>query len=645
MIRRPRRPGLNPAFCLCLLLLPAAPAAAAESPAVDTAALKQLSIEELMQIDVTSVSRRSEPFSRAAAAVTVITREDLRRSGVASLPQALRLASSLFVARSSQRDWVITARGFAITTANKLLVLIDGRSIYTPLFSGTFWDVQDTLLEDVERIEVIRGPGATLWGANAVNGIINIITRRAADTQGGLVTVAAGSPVERGFGGVRYGGALGSEGKYRVYGKAFDRGPLELAGGASARDPARMGQGGFRAEWKPAAADGVTLQGDLYKGHEGEAVRADTELDGGNLLGRWSRRLAAGSDLELQAYWDRTHRRIPDLFEEHRDTWDLDLQHHLALGGRHDVVWGAGFRRTRDRVGNSTAVAFLPDRRTQDLYSLFAQDEIALRGDRLHLTVGTKLEHNDSTGLEVQPNVRLAWTPVDRRTLWGAVSRAVRTPTRLDEDVRFLSSGQVVLAGAPDFQSEKLIAYELGYREQFGAGLSLDLSTFYNVYTDLRSQDLSAGGTLPIVLANNLEAETWGAELRANVQAASWWRLQGGVAWFDKHLHVKPGTSDRFGGLEEGNDPRQRYSLRSTMDLPGGFELDGWLRRVGRLPFPGLAAYTDLDLRLGWHANRSIELSLVGQSLLRARHAEFTAIGAPGEEVPRGFYGKVTWIF
>jgi iron complex outermembrane recepter protein len=632
--------------CALWLVGSAAPARAAGTAlqAVDPADLKNLSIEELMQLDVTSVSRRSERLSQAAAAIAVITQEDLRRSGVTNLPDALRLVNSVFVGRSSQRDWAITARGFAITTSNKLLVLIDGRSIYTPLFSGTFWDVQDTLLEDVERIEVIRGPGATLWGANAVNGIINVITKRAADTQGGLAVAGAGDPVERGFGAVRYGGTAGESGHYRVYGKAFDRGPLEFAAGDSARDPMRMGQGGFRTDWGEGKADAFTLQGDAYDGRIGEAIRADTHVDGGNLLGRWSRHVSERSSLDVQLYWDRTHRLIPDTFEEHRDTFDLDLQHHLRAGERHDVVWGFGLRRTQDRVGNSAAVAFVPSRQSQDLYSVFAQDEIGLRDD-LHLTAGTKLEHNSYTGFEVQPNFRLAWTPNDRRTFWAAVSRAVRTPTRLDEDIEFLSGGQVVLRGSTGFVAEKLTAYELGYREQLRPEASVDLATFYNVYHDLRSQDFSPGGTLPIVLANNLEAETWGAELRANFQPVPWWHWHAAYAYLDKHLHVRPGTSDRFGGLEEGNDPHNRLALRSMLDLPGRVELDAWLRWVDDLPAPLVRPYQELDVHLGWHVKPSLELALVGQNLLHARHQEFGAVGAPGEQIQRGFYGKATWSF
>ena len=366
------------AFLLGGLALSGTPA---QAQVVDPAELKNLSIEELTQLDVTSVSRRSERLSQVAAAVTVITQEDLRRSGATSLAEALSLATSLHVARSTQGSWAISARGFNGTAADKMLVQIDGRSIYTPLFAGVFWDVQDVLLEDVDRIEVIRGPGATLWGANAVNGIINIITKPAADTQGGLVTAGAGTPLERSFGAVRYGGAFGeasddtsAAGHYRVYGKGFDRGPLVFVSGRSAQDPMHMGQGGFRSDWHATGQDVLTLQGDAYSGQLGQALHSDTRLDGGNLLGRWSRSVSERSDLEVQVYWDRTHRDIPGQFEEHRDTWDVDLQDHLRLSEKNDLVFGGGFRSTADRVGNSASILFLPDRRTRNLFSLFAQD-------------------------------------------------------------------------------------------------------------------------------------------------------------------------------------------------------------------------------------------------------------------------------
>lgn len=607
--------------------------------------LKKLSIEELMDLDVTSVSRRSEKLSRAAAAITVITQEDLRRSGVTSLPEALRLAVSLHVARFDGRTWAISARGFNLTTANKMLVLIDGRSVYTPLFSGVFWDVQDTVLEDVDRIEVIRGPGATLWGANAVNGVINVITRNAAETQGGLAAAGAGNE-EHGFATARYGGALGETGHYRVYARYYDRDGLARQNGDDAGDGARMGQSGFRADWTGAATDSFTVQGDVYDGRLGHIVQDDTRVDGGNLLGRWSRRFSATSSADLQVYWDRTHRDIPAQFEEHLDTWDLDFQHRLQPAPGHDLTWGLGYRYSRDRVDNSPLVAFLPEHRGLDLASGFIQDEIAFAADRLHLTVGTKLEHNESTGFEVQPSARFFWTPKEDRTLWAALSRAVRTPTRIDEDVRFFApNGLVTVQGSRDFESEELLAWELGYRVLPWQDLSLDVAAFYNVYDHLRTVEPQPGGGFPWVIDNRMDAETWGVEVRAAWQVSERWRLYGGYAFLDEDFQLDPDSHDVNRGQGEGNDPWHRFSLRSLLDLPGGVELDAWLRRTSELPAPTVPDYTELDLRLGWHATEALELSLVGQNLLHDQHLEFRSASSIPEEVERSVYGKVTWRF
>ena len=627
-------------------LLAALPALAQEEPPpVEPSELKKLSIEELMEVDVTSVSRRSERVSQAAAAVTVITSEDIRRSGVTSLPEALRLANGLHVARFDSRTWAISARGFNISTANKMLVLIDGRSIYTPLFSGVFWDVQDVLLEDVDRIEVVRGPGATLWGANAVNGVINIITKGARQTQGGLVNAGAGTE-ERGFGALQHGGTLGEKTWYRAYGKYRSLDALALARGGSAEDPLRMAQGGFRVDGDRSARDSFTVQGDVYDGRIGELVRPDTDVSGGNLLGRWARRFSEASSLDLQVYWDRTHRRVPTQFEEDRDTWDVELQHRLPLGasGRHDLVWGLGYRSSTDDVEDSPVLVWVPEHRTQDLFTAFAQDEISLVPDRLRLTLGARLESHEIAGTEVQPTVRLAWTPSERQILWGAVSRAVRAPTRIDQDSRFLAGPVVIVRGSRDFDFEEVVAYELGYRLQPRASTSVDLATFYNVYDNLRSQERPASGApIPITLANKLNAETYGAELRLNVQVTPWWRLYSGYTYFHKDLSLDPDSTDATGGRAEGNDPDHRFALRSYLDLPGRLELDAWLRYVDRLPSPRVPSYTELDLRLGWRATDRLELSLVGQNLLHDQHAEFFT--ATPEEVERSVYGKATWRF
>jgi iron complex outermembrane receptor protein len=439
-------------------------------------ALKKLSLEQLMAIEVSSVSRRPERLSDAASAIQVITREDIQRSGATRLPEALRLATNLEVDQLDASQWAISARGFNSPLANKLLVLIDGRTVYSPLFAGVFWDAQDVLLEDVEQIEVISGPGATLWGANAVNGVINITTKKAKDTQGLLVLGGGGTELH-GFGGARYGGRIGSKARFRVYGKYSERDGTELPTGEDISNDWSFGQGGFRLDWDASTGDLITVQGDLYDGHTDQTPTTDAVARGANAVGRWSHKLSARSDLQLQLYVDRTHRDVPGSYDDVLDTYDVDFQYHIALGGRHDVVWGVGYRLVEDDF-KSVAVAILPEQVSLETFSAFAQDEIAL-GNRLRLTLGTKLEHNDYTDFEFQPSVRLAWQVNDRQTLWAAVSRAVRTPSRLDRDL-------VILPG-PNFNSEVVRAYELGYRGQATERLSFSVSAFYNDYDDLRS--------------------------------------------------------------------------------------------------------------------------------------------------------------
>ena len=638
------RPVLGLLAALPLAATAGAAALPPEGPPTEPSELKKLSIEELMQIDVTSVSRRSEPVAAAAAAVTVITAEDIRRSGATSLPEALRLVNALAVARFDSRTWAISARGFNSGTANKLLVLIDGRTVYTPVFAGVFWDVQDLVLEDVDRIEVIRGPGAALWGANAVNGIINVITKSARETPGGVAKLWAGNE-DRGYGSLRYGGALGRRTWYRAFAKvrAFDA--LALADGRSAEDPLLTTRGGFRIDGDRSERDSLTLQGDVYREVVGELNRGDTHASGADLLGRWSRRLPAGASLDLQAYWDRSHRVVPGQFElDHLDVWDLDFQHRLAPVAGHDLVWGLGYRIYSDALRSTPLVLWQPERRTQQLFSAFAQDEISLVPQRLRLTLGAKLERHESVGLEAQPSLRLAWTPDDRRILWAAVSRAVRAPARIDEDARFRFNGIVLVQGSRDFAAEKVLAYELGYRLQPRPAAALEIDTCYNVYDDLRSQEPPAGGApFPITLANGLNAETYGAELRFNTQAASWWRLFASYTYLHKDLHFDPESRDRTGGIAEGDDPEAQYALRSYMDLGGRVELDAWLRHVGALPAPFIPAYTELSLHLGWRPTDRLELALVGQNLLHDQHAELPT--AVPKEVERSVYGRATWRF
>src|SRR5213593_1984856 len=448
-------------------------------------ALKKLSIEQLMNLQVTSVSKRPERLSQTASAIQVITQEDIRRSGAASLAEALRLASNLQVAQVDSRQWAISARGFNSTTANKLLVLIDGRTVYTPLFSGVFWDVEEVPLADIDRIEVISGPGATLWGANAVNGVINVITKDAKDTQGLLLSGGGGSE-QRGFGTVRYGGTLGSTVRARIYGRGFDRASTLLPSGQDAADGWHLWQGGFRMDWDAASVNRVTLQGDLYDGRIGQLTAGDVGVSGGNVMAKWSHTISEGSSLAAQLYYDRTHRHIPGTFGEDLDTYDVDVQHAARLGARQDVVWGLGYRLINDRVANSSMLAFLPPGVARQWFSGFVQDEIALVPNRLHVALGTKIEHNDYVGFEVQPSGRVNWRPNPSGTLWAAVSRALRTPSRIDRDLFARVSPTSVLAGGPGFHSEEELAYELGFRHQQGA-LALSVATFYSRYHGLRS--------------------------------------------------------------------------------------------------------------------------------------------------------------
>src|SRR5437867_2370476 len=629
---------------LVLVIFASDALAQTQEPLPPPSRLKRLSVEEVMDIEVTSVCKRPEKLSETASAIQVITEEDIRRSGATSIPEALRLASNLEVAQVDSRQWAISARGFNNTLANKMLVLIDGRTIYTPLYAGVFWDAQDTLLEDIDRIEVISGPGATQWGANAVNGVINIITKKSKDTQGVLLEGGGGTELH-GFGGIRYGGSLSSNLHYRAYGKYFDRDSTVLPNGRDATNDWRMGQGGFRLDWDESAADLFTLQGDLYDGRIAQTVGNDVAASGGNVIGRWSHTVSENSDLKLQLYYDRTHRNIPGTFAEDLNTYDVDFQHRLPVGERHDVVWGLGYRLIDDDVGNTPALAFLPAHVSRQWFSGFVQDEIALVKDRLHLTLGTKIEHNDYTGFELQPSGRLAWKLSRRQTAWAAISRAVRTPSRIDRELFAPGRPPFAIAGGPNFDSEQQLAYELGYRVQPQQRLSLSLATFYNDYDDLRSvEKVNPPAPFPIVIANGQKGESYGAELTADYRVADWWRLRAGYTELRVHIRPKLGSTDTTFGGSESHDPNRQLFLRPSLNLPGHFEFDPSFCYVSRIANQGVPGYVELDLRLAWQPVPELEFSIVGQNLLHDHHAEFGALAAR-QEIDRGVYGKVLWRF
>lgn len=620
-------------------------ASAAEVAAVDIAKLGDLSIEELANIKVTSVSKRTETLAATASAIYVITHDEVMRSGAKSLPEILRLAPNLQVYQTSASRYVVTARGMngaqgAQNFSNKLLVLIDGRSVYTPLFSGVFWDMQDVMPEDIERIEVISGPGAALWGANAVNGVINITTRAASETQGGLVSGWLGDR-ERGVG-VRYGGRLGEAVAYRVYARTTSINDTRLAGGDPAYDHLSRPQAGFRLDWTPGERDTLTLQGDAYDGFEAQPGVAAQDISGANLLGRWTRSWTGGASLQVQAYYDRARRGDELNGVGFRvDTYDIDVQHSFPVGGRQQVVVGGGYRINRIRVDNTTSLLFLPAERDLRLFNVFAQDSIALRDD-LTLTLGAKYEDDPYVKAELLPNLRLAWTPREGVTVWAAASKAIRSATPFDRDVvERPGGGSTFLIGGGDFQSEKLSAYELGAKLQTDPRWSLSINTFINHYDELRTIELTPVTVLPLRWGNNLKGYTYGIEAWGDLQAASWWRLSGGVTYLDEKFRFKPGASRLLGPQQVANDPKFDAQLKSTMRFGTRVTLESDLRYVSALPAPRIPGYLDLNGRLAWSLNDRLQLALTGRNLLHPDHLEYTQ----GNRIPRTVSVDLLWGF
>ena len=625
--------------------------------------LKQLSLEQLMEIEVTSVAKKEQTVWETAAAIYVITQEDIRRTGVTSIPEALRLAPGVTVNRIDANKWSIGVRGFGSRLSRSVLVLIDGRSVYTPLFAGVYWEAQDTFMEDIDRIEVIRGPGGTLWGANAVNGVINIITKSAKETQG-LLASAGGGSEEKIFGGLRYGGQIGDDFSYRVYGKGFRR-DAQFTPQVRDFDDWQMGQAGFRTDWAPQKTDRLTIQGDAYGGKTGQRgvisnfsapfsviFEKDADLSGMNLLGRWSRASSESSNLALQVYYDRSFRREPS-FEELRNTLDLDFQYRFKLTDHQELTWGLGYRYTRGKTDSVPTIAFSPKTRADNLFSTFVQDEIVLVQNFLRLTVGSKVEHNDYSGFELQPSARLLWTPAQRHAVWGSISRAVRTPSRVEHDLALIAAlsptipsfGRVT--GNKSFDAEELLAYELGYRVQPTDRLSVDLAGFYNRYNDLLSLEtgssfLEPPGNLifPFLIENKMKAHVYGAELAADWRWLDWWRWRFAYSHVHINLTKAPGSTDiSTEPSTEGSSPHNQFSLTSFIDLSGNLQFDSILRYVDNLPAQNVGPYLNLDLRLGWHATKNLELSLGGQNLLAGHHAEWSG----GTEIQRGIYTKATW--
>ncbi len=614
----------------------------AEQPPAE---LARLDLQALMNLEITSVSRRPEHLSDAAASIFVITGDEIRRSGATNIPEALRLAPSLDVVQVSASGYTVSARGLINSAANKLLVLIDGRSVYTPLFSGVFWDVQDVLLEDVDRIEVISGPGGTLWGVNAVNGVINIITRSAKNTQGGLL--AAGGGNRKTIGTLRYGGEAGGDGHYRLYGKYFDLNDTKTVKGTVKDDAGHKGMAGFRGDWA-RGADQLMLLGNAYKGAEGQPPPGTISIggvklalgvisiSGANLTTLWKRRLDNGSAVTVQGYFDRTERTVPPTFAERLNIFDMEFLHSIRLAGIHSVAWGAEYRYDMDRVTNSTYIAFLPAHVNQKWAAVFGHDEITLPKG-LRLSLGARSEHNDYTGTEFLPSVRLAWHAVPDHLLWAAASRTVRAPSRLDRDTFVPANPPYLLAGGPGVISETANVYELGYRGQPASSLTLSVTAFHTLYDHLRTQEI-APSRRSVFYANGMEGAISGMEMWASYQATHRWRLSGGFNGLKEHLALKPGSNDKSDlAAQQGRDPKRSWRLRSSVDLPWQGEFDVIARRVSERSTPAVPAYSTVDLRYGWTPRRGVELSVTGQNLFGKGHGEFADISTR-TEIGRGVF-------
>ncbi len=641
--------------------------------------LTELSLEDLLNTKVTSVSKKEQPLSKVAAAIFVITQEDIRRSGAANIPDLLRMVPGLDVAQINANSWAISARGFNHQYSDKLLVLIDGRTVYTPLFAGVYWDTQDVPLEDIDRIEVIRGPGATVWGANAVNGVINIITKSAADTQGGLL-VAGGGTGDLALGTAQYGGKLGRDTSYRVFGKYLDDNHFPNLTGQNGEDGWHLSHVGFRMDASLTQKDSVTVQGDLYGGNEGaefahivsiappvnQNVSGDADLAGGNILSRWNHVFSSRSDTSLQLYFDRYEREGPESRDD-QNSFDLDFQHHLALGARHDLIWGADYRHSVDETQGTIDQAWLPANRSLDLFSTFLQDEIALKPDRVFLTIGTKLENNYFSGWDLDPSARVAWTPSKKDTFWAAVSKATRTPSRREEDADinitvFPGPGgvpaELTLLGNPEEKSEHVVAYEAGYRAQPVVPFSIDVAAFFNSYTNLATTESGSPFLVvnpppshlvfPLVWGNKMHGATEGVEVSGNWKVNDRWMLSPGYALLHMHLNTDPTSQDTTTLADtEGSSPRHQAQLRSHLNLPRRFVWDASAYFVQRLPAQQVPSYTRLDTQLSRQLGEGLELSVVGQNLLRDHHLEsndqLTSLNPT--QAKRSAYAKIVWRF
>jgi iron complex outermembrane recepter protein len=623
--------------------------------------LKGLSLEELGNVNVTATTKEDVPVRRTAAATYVITQEDIRRSGATSIADVLRLAPGVEVGRISSTTWAVGIRGLQSNFSKSVLVLIDGRSVYTPLFAGVYWDVQDVVLEDIDRIEVIRGPGATIWGTNSANGVINIVTKNSAQTQGVLVS-ASGGNVDLTNDAVRFGGAIGDHLHYRIFGKGLARAP-EFHSDRNNFDRWHQERGGFRADWE-SGNDTVVVDAAVYGGNSphllGTTISNDS-VSGGHVLARWRRDLGRGSDIYVQTYFDRTI-RAGVLLGDSRNTFDVDFLHHLKVGERQDFSWGGGLRWSPNRVTTlpGSGVDVIPEDLTDYVHSGFAQDEIHFLQQKFTLTVGTKLLYNNFSGFDIQPTARLLFAPNNKQSFWGAVTRGVTTPSRIEEG--FLLTGvspglELRVVGNPNFKSETVVGFEGGYRHLFTPNVALSLSVFHNRYRDLQSfgAAISTVETTPprlvltIPYGNDIAGTTDGVEIAPSWQVASRWKLTGSYSYVGISMHANAPTSDisATGSVPtyEGSTPEHLAKIQSSFNLPGGFEFDQFYTYASQLPAQKVPAYHSMDARFGWRWGDKLDLSVVGQNLFQPHHLEW-GTGDPGQTpvgIRRAFYGKIVF--
>jgi len=640
--------------------------------------LTSTSLEDLMNLKVTSVSKKEQKISQAPAAVFVISSDDIRRSGALNIPDLLRMVPGLEVAQLDASRWAISTRGFNGQFSNKLLVMIDGRTVYTPVLAGVFWDTQNLPLESIDRIEIIRGPGAAVWGANAVNGVINILTKPADATQGGFASTGGGNvawaPED-----ISYGGKLGKRASYRLYADGFRYAASPNPGGGSGHDDWNFVQGGFRADSKISQNDSVLAEGQGYHGNAGEMVSMPMSLwppvtatvplreqySGWNVLTRWNHTFSAQSDTSLQVYFDR-EARDDSSYGLGLNIFDANFQHHFAWTSRHDFIWGLGYRLGSDDLTQTLRIVYTPQARSTQLFSAFAQDAITLWPDKVVVSVGARVEHNDYTGFNLQPTARVVWTPDHKQMFWGAVSGADRTPARSDTAIRvnyaaLPGPGLPVLVsifGNPKFKNEHLNAFEGGYRGTWTSKLSGDMTVFYDRYSHLVSVEPGATTIemnpapvhllVPSTFGNALYGETHGIEAFANWRVTNAWTLSPGYSFLATHLHMEPTSHDTVTvSGTQGGVPDHQAQLRSSYALPWRLQLNSSAYFVNRLPAQAIPSYTRLDADLTWKMGERVSIDLVGQNMLHDHHMEYSGPDSSVQStlIRRDAYAKVVWFF